>query len=155
MVHPLSCSVPQTLKLNAMWGFLRQRASSTSENPHKSPHCTPRYRHIPLKGFSQCSQLIFIAEHRNCWSVGCCTGRVRFSNEPQERSQKMKSIEVRQKLTYWQGVFLQSKVNGASYHGEALPGQVWSWPKNTYFQRRLLLRQDLCDNGPHLTQRDS
>lgn len=67
----------------------------------------------------------------------------------------MKSIEVRQKLTYWQGVFLQSKVNGASYHGEALPGQVWSWPKNTYLQRRLQLRQNLSDNGPRLTQRDS
>jgi hypothetical protein len=67
----------------------------------------------------------------------------------------MKSIEVRRKLTYWQGVFLQSKVNGGSYTGEALPGQVWSWPKNTYLQRRLQLRQNLTDNGPYLTQRDS
>jgi len=67
----------------------------------------------------------------------------------------MKPIEVRRKFTYWQGVFLQSKVNGASYNGEALPGQVWSWPKNTYLQRRLQLRQTLSDNGPHLTQRDS
>jgi len=49
----------------------------------------------------------------------------------------MKSIEVKQKLTYWQSVFLQSKVNGASYNGEALPGQVWTWPKDTYLQRRL------------------
>jgi len=67
----------------------------------------------------------------------------------------MKPIEVRRKLTYWQGVFLQSKANGASYNGEALPGQVWSWPKNTYLQRRLQLRQNLSDNGPRLTQRDS
>jgi len=67
----------------------------------------------------------------------------------------MRSLEVRRKLTYWQGVFLQSKVNGASYNGEALPGQVWSWPKNTYLQRRLQLRQNLADNGAHLAQRDS
>jgi hypothetical protein len=80
---------------------------------------------------------------------------VRFSEKAQERSQKMKPIEVRRNLTYWQRVFVQSKVNGASYDGEELPGQVWSWPKNTYFQRRLQLRQDLCDNGPNLTQRDS
>jgi hypothetical protein len=49
----------------------------------------------------------------------------------------MKSIDVRHKLTYWQWVFLQSKVNGASYYGDALPRQPWSWPKNTYLQRRL------------------
>jgi hypothetical protein len=41
------------------------------------------------------------------------------------------------KPTYWQLVFLQSKVNGASYNGEALPQQIWDWPKETYFQRRL------------------
>ena len=67
----------------------------------------------------------------------------------------MKSFEVRGKLTYWQGVFLQSKVNGASYNGEALPGHVWSWPKDTYLQRRLQFRQTLSDNVPQLTQRDS
>jgi len=57
----------------------------------------------------------------------------------------MKSIEVRRKLTYWQWVFLQSKVNGGSYDGEALPGQVWSWPKDTYLQRRL--RGGVAENG--------
>ena len=41
--------------------------------------------------------------------------------------------------SYWQLIFLQSKVNGAPYKGEALPGQSWDWPKNTYFQRRLHL----------------
>jgi hypothetical protein len=41
--------------------------------------------------------------------------------------------------TYWQLIFLQSKVNGAPYNGEALPGQSWDWPKDTYFQRRLHL----------------
>ena len=41
------------------------------------------------------------------------------------------------KPSYWQFIFLQSKVNGASYDGEGLPRQNWEWPKNTYFQRRL------------------
>ena len=49
----------------------------------------------------------------------------------------MKSIEVLRKTSYWQLVFLQSKVNGAAYNGEALPGRTWNWPKNTYLQRRL------------------
>ena len=42
--------------------------------------------------------------------------------------------------TYWQLVFLRSKVNGASYNGEALARHNrWNWPKDTYFQRRLQL----------------
>ncbi len=67
----------------------------------------------------------------------------------------MKPIEVQPKLTYWQRVFIQSKANGASYDGETLSGQVWSWPKNTYLQRRLQLRQNGIDNEPPLIQRDS
>jgi hypothetical protein len=43
------------------------------------------------------------------------------------------------KTSYWQLIFLQSKVNGAPYKGEALPGQSWNWPRDTYFQRRLNL----------------
>ena len=38
--------------------------------------------------------------------------------------------------SYWQLIFLQSKVNGAQYRGEELPGRNWDWPKDTYFQRR-------------------
>jgi len=41
------------------------------------------------------------------------------------------------KRSFWQRVFLQSKVNGALYRGEQLPGMRWEWPKNTYLQRRL------------------
>ena len=41
--------------------------------------------------------------------------------------------------SYWQLIFLQSKVNGAPYNGDELPGQSWDWPKDTYFQRRLHL----------------
>jgi hypothetical protein len=43
------------------------------------------------------------------------------------------------KPSYWQLIFLQSKVNGAPYKGEVLPGQSWDWPKDTYFRRRLNL----------------
>ena len=39
--------------------------------------------------------------------------------------------------SFWQLVFSQSKVNGAPYNGEQLPGRVWDWPKDTYLQRRL------------------
>lgn len=45
-------------------------------------------------------------------------------------------IEI-EKPTYWQLIFLRSKVNGAKYNGEELPGRNWKWPKNTYLQRRL------------------
>jgi hypothetical protein len=41
------------------------------------------------------------------------------------------------KPSYWQLVFLQSKVNGAAYNGEELPGRNWEWPRDTYLQRRL------------------
>jgi hypothetical protein len=44
-----------------------------------------------------------------------------------------------ERRSYWQLIFLQSKVNGAPYNGEALPGQSWDWPRDTYFQRRLHL----------------
>ena len=51
---------------------------------------------------------------------------------------EMKSTETEtQKPSYWQLIFLQSKVNGGSYNGEALPGHNWNWPKDTYLQRRL------------------
>ena len=37
----------------------------------------------------------------------------------------MKSIDVSlNKPSYWQSIFLQSKVNGAPYNGEDLPGEV-------------------------------
>jgi ABC transporter substrate binding protein len=42
-----------------------------------------------------------------------------------------------QETSTWQRIFLQSKVNGASYRGEQLSGFNWSWPQNTYLQRRL------------------
>ncbi len=42
-----------------------------------------------------------------------------------------------EKLSDWQLVFLQSKANGCSYHGEDLPHIKWQWPKNTWFQEQL------------------
>jgi hypothetical protein len=42
-----------------------------------------------------------------------------------------------QQPSYWQLVFQQSTVNGADYRGEYLPGFSWSWPEDTYLQRRL------------------
>jgi hypothetical protein len=42
-----------------------------------------------------------------------------------------------QQPSFWQLVFLQSKVNGARYEGDQLTGHSWIWPKDTYLQRRL------------------
>ena len=42
-----------------------------------------------------------------------------------------------EKPTYWQLVFSQSKVNGAPYRGDHLEGSNWSWPDDTFLQRRL------------------
>ncbi len=59
-------------------------------------------------------------------------------SKEKEENGKMKAMDtVTDKPSYWQQVFLQSKVNGAAYFGEELPGRNWSWPKDTYLQRRL------------------
>ena len=48
----------------------------------------------------------------------------------------MKAMETElNKPSYWQLVFLKSKVNGAAYFGEELPGRNCNWPKDTYLQR--------------------
>jgi hypothetical protein len=41
------------------------------------------------------------------------------------------------KLSYWQFIFLQSKANGCSYRGESLPHAQWQWPRDTWFQEQL------------------
>ena len=56
------------------------------------------------------------------------------------------------KPSFWQLVFLQSKVNGAPYTGEWLSVRSWQWPENTYLQRRLkdLIRYQSSDfDDPH------
>jgi len=45
--------------------------------------------------------------------------------------------EMGNQQSFWQLVFSQSKVNGAPYFGDTLPGRTWDWPKDTYLQRRL------------------
>lgn len=47
----------------------------------------------------------------------------------QDRDEKMPSI--------WLNVFHNSKVNGAEYREDRLPSHPWSWPTDTYLQRRL------------------
>ena len=55
-----------------------------------------------------------------------------------QKGVNMRSIKLySEKPSFWQLVFSQSKANGADYYGEELPGYTWSWPKNTYLQRRL------------------
>lgn len=41
------------------------------------------------------------------------------------------------KISYWQLVFLQSKANGCSYRDENLPSMKWRWPRDTWFQEKL------------------
>jgi hypothetical protein len=52
-----------------------------------------------------------------------------------------------EKPSFWQLVFLQSKVNGAAYRGEQLPRRNWNWPEGTYLQQRLRLAK--WDQAPH------
>jgi len=47
----------------------------------------------------------------------------------QDHDEKMPSI--------WLNVFHNSKVNGAEYREDRLPSHPWSWPTDTYLQRRL------------------
>ena len=40
-------------------------------------------------------------------------------------------------MSYWQIIFLQSKVNGAVYDGDSHPAHNWKWPDGTWFQKHL------------------
>ena len=44
------------------------------------------------------------------------------------------------KISYWQLLFLQSKANGCCYRGEDLPHMKWQWPRDTWFQEQLHLK---------------
>ncbi len=51
----------------------------------------------------------------------------------------MKLVETDlERPSFWQLVFSQSKVNGALYNDEELPGQNWNWPKDTYLPIKLI-----------------
>jgi hypothetical protein len=58
--------------------------------------------------------------------------------QPGKAGGGMKTSEIEsRKLSFWQEVFRRSIINGAPYHGDELPGGHWSWPQDTYLQRRL------------------
>jgi hypothetical protein len=61
-----------------------------------------------------------------------------LTRAPVERSEK-------DKLSHWQLIFLQSKANGCSYRGEALPHAKWQWPRGTWFQEQLGQRLKALD----------
>ena len=46
-------------------------------------------------------------------------------------------------MNSWQLIFLQSKANDGAYYGDQLLPQIWDWPEDTWFQKRLrYLRRD-------------
>ena len=57
------------------------------------------------------------------------------------------------KLSYWQLIFLQSKANGCSYSGERLPQMKWHWPSDTWFQEQLSRRLKVLESAAHQTRK--
>ena len=63
----------------------------------------------------------------------------------QDYDEKMPSL--------WLNVFHNSKVNGAEYREDRLPSHPWSWPTDTYLQRRLrAVRAKAADEPVNLAQ---
>jgi hypothetical protein len=86
-----------------------------------------------------CAFEIETAEDYEMSSAGIAVTHA-FPDAAQEEKDSVKTKESKlEKPSCWQLIFLQSKVNGAPYNGETLPGESWDWPKDTYFQRRLHL----------------
>ena len=40
-------------------------------------------------------------------------------------------------MSFWQLIFLQSRVNNGAYDEDRLPAQNWDWPQGTWFQKRV------------------
>ena len=40
-------------------------------------------------------------------------------------------------MNAWELIFRQSRVNNGAYDWDELPPQIWAWPRETWFQRRL------------------
>jgi len=57
-----------------------------------------------------------------------------------DRSEKMQKL--------WLNVFSNSKVNGAEYREDRLPSHTWSWPTDTYLQRRLRALRTAASDEP-------
>ncbi|MGH7844041.1 MAG: hypothetical protein ACREQW_02555 [Candidatus Binatia bacterium] len=55
-------------------------------------------------------------------------------------------------MSKWQRIFLQSKINGATYRGDKLPQYKWVWPKGTWLQNRLGQVRKLPRQQAQLTQ---
>ncbi|MGE5219968.1 MAG: hypothetical protein ACM3SP_23445 [Chloroflexota bacterium] len=51
----------------------------------------------------------------------------------------MSKQNCQNRMSYWQLIFSQSKVNGAPYNDDDLPFLKWNWPRDTFLQRRRLL----------------
>jgi hypothetical protein len=56
------------------------------------------------------------------------------------------------KLSYWQLIFSQSKVNGCIYSGESLPHAQWQWPRDTWFQEQMEDRFKALEFAAHQTR---
>src|SRR4249920_4177199 len=50
--------------------------------------------------------------------------------------------------SFWLDVFSNSKVNGAEYREDRLPSHTWSWPTDTYLQRRLRVLRTTATDEP-------
>ena len=61
---------------------------------------------------------------------------------------KTEQIQFEGRNSFWQFVFLQSRVNGAPYRGEQLPLRPWNCPRNTYLQQRLKLARAVESGEP-------
>ena len=57
--------------------------------------------------------------------------------------------DEKNKVSYWQLVFLQSKANGCSYRGEDLPHMKWHWPRDTWFQEQLSHHLKALESAAH------
>ncbi|HSQ13488.1 MAG TPA: hypothetical protein VLM90_10725, partial [Candidatus Deferrimicrobium sp.] len=49
---------------------------------------------------------------------------------------------------FWLDVFSNSKANGAEYREDRLPSHTWSWPTDTYLQRRLRMVRAAAADEP-------
>jgi hypothetical protein len=59
-----------------------------------------------------------------------------------------------QRVSSWQLIFQQSKVNNGAYNGDRLPAQNWHWPQGTWLQTRLrYLRQGNGTYSKELTEK--
>ncbi len=80
--------------------------------------------------------------------VDCLESQLLSMGSPEEGAQSITAViegfltrarlheDRGDELSYWQRIFLQSRVNGCFYSGEDLPERNWDWPKNTWFQER-------------------